>query len=257
MLATRTRDVGAPADRPRPGRLLRILLPGLLVVVWFALAGVGGPYFGRIDEVSSNDQASFLPANADATRVGERFIDFVGDSQIPAIIIVDSNAPLGEETLKSLSEKVASLTELDGVDGTSPLIPSEDGLAAQAFVPLSTTAEIGDTVDAMRDTLRVGLPDGVSPQEAQELLRAGRAVIVDVRTKAERQAAHIPGSTHLPLDELRDRAGTLPRDKTIICQCASGMRSASAAKQLTGQGFTTLNLNGGIGGWQAAGLPTK
>ena len=162
MLATRTRDVGAPTDRPRPGRLLRILLPGLLVVVWFALAGVGGPYFGRIDEVSSNDQASFLPANADATRVGERFIDFVGDSQIPAIIIVDSNAPLGEETLKSLSEKVASLTELDGVDGTSPLIPSEDGLAAQAFVPLSTTAEIGDTVDAMRDTLRVGLPDGVT-----------------------------------------------------------------------------------------------
>ncbi len=167
MAATRPRPVDAhdgarAASSPRPGRLLRILLPALLVVVWFAAAGVGGPYFGRVDEVASNDQASFLPASADATLVGERFIDFVGDSQIPAIVIVNSDSALDETTLKSLADKVASLTDLDGVDATSPLIPSEDGLAAQAFVPLSTDADIGDLVTTVRDTLREDLPEGVT-----------------------------------------------------------------------------------------------
>lgn len=103
----------------------------------------------------------------------------------------------------------------------------------------------------------LGMPDSISPQDAQTMLKAGNAVLVDVRTPAERKSAHIPGSTHLPLDELAQRAATLPKDKTIICQCASGMRSASAAKQLAAQGYTTLNLSGGIAGWQAAGLPTK
>ena len=40
-----------------------------IIVAWLAVAGIGGPYFGRIDEVSSNDLATFLPANADSTRV--------------------------------------------------------------------------------------------------------------------------------------------------------------------------------------------
>ncbi|RJF71894.1 MULTISPECIES: rhodanese-like domain-containing protein [Deinococcus] len=103
----------------------------------------------------------------------------------------------------------------------------------------------------------LGLPDGVSPQDAQAMVKTGSALILDVRTSAERQAAHIPGSLHLSLDELGRNAGKLPKDKTIICQCASGMRSAAAAKQLAAQGFTTLNLKGGLGGWQRAGLPTK
>lgn len=103
----------------------------------------------------------------------------------------------------------------------------------------------------------LGLPGGISAQEAQALVKAGNAVILDVRTPAERKAMHIPGSTHLPLDDLSGKASKLPKEKTIICQCASGLRSASAAKQLAAQGFTTLNLSGGIASWQAAGLPTK
>lgn len=145
----------------RPSRVLRILLPALLVLSWLTAAAVGGPYFGRIDEVSSNDQASFLPASADATLVGERFVDFVGDTQIPAIVIVASDSALDESTLASLSEKVAAIADIEGVDGVSPLIPSEDGLAAQAFVPLSTEAEVGDLVETIRESLRDGLPDGV------------------------------------------------------------------------------------------------
>lgn len=155
---------GQPPPRDegrRRSRVKSILLPALLVAIWFVAAGIGGPFFGRIDEVSSNDQASFLPASADATLVGERFIDFVGDSQIPGIVIVTSDTPLGDPTLQELTDTLAALTDIDGVDGTSPLLPSEDGLAAQSFVPLSTDSDIGDVVNSMRDALRVELPDGV------------------------------------------------------------------------------------------------
>jgi rhodanese-related sulfurtransferase len=49
----------------------------------------------------------------------------------------------------------------------------------------------------------------------------------------------------------------LPKDREIICVCASGSRSSSAARQLTSSGYNVLNLSGGMGQWQRAGLPVK
>ena len=50
-----------PRTVPRVPFWLRWLVPVLLVLTWLAIAGIGGPTFGRLEEVSSNDQASFLP----------------------------------------------------------------------------------------------------------------------------------------------------------------------------------------------------
>ena len=50
-----------PAATGRPPRGLRLGLAAALAVVWFAVLGLGGPVFGRIGDVSSNDQATFLP----------------------------------------------------------------------------------------------------------------------------------------------------------------------------------------------------
>jgi len=46
-------------------KYIRVLIPSFLIVVWFAIAGIGGPYFGKISEVASNDQSTFLPASAE------------------------------------------------------------------------------------------------------------------------------------------------------------------------------------------------
>jgi len=44
----------------------------------------------------------------------------------------------------------------------------------------------------------------------------------------------------------------------VILYCDSGNRSAKAAAALRGQGYTrVLNLSGGIGAWQQAGLPVE
>ena len=61
-----------------PTRWLRIGIPVLLVLIWLVGGSVGGPYFGKIDEVATNDQSSFLPSSAESTQVQDRLADFTG-----------------------------------------------------------------------------------------------------------------------------------------------------------------------------------
>lgn len=98
--------------------------------------------------------------------------------------------------------------------------------------------------------------DRISPQEAQNRSKAG-ALIVDVRSPLERKTVQIPGSRAFPLDQLAENWSKLPKDREIICQCASGIRSSQAARFLTQKGLKVSNLSGGISAWQAAGLPVK
>lgn len=90
-----------------------------------------------------------------------------------------------------------------------------------------------------------------SAAEAAERHRAGGAVLLDVRTDAERAASHIPGSVHIPLHELKNRLGELEKYKgrEIICYCRSGNRSRTAVSMLGGQGFDVANMSGGIMRW--------
>ena len=51
----------------QPTRWLRIGIPSLLVLVWLVVGSVGGPYFGKVDEVATNDRSSFLPESVIVT----------------------------------------------------------------------------------------------------------------------------------------------------------------------------------------------
>src|SRR5690625_5501806 len=135
----------------------------LYSLVWWTAAGIGGPYFGKVNEVASNDQTTFLPESADATQVQELQGEFTDSEGIPAIVLVVAENPLIEDQLTQISELVETTAELDGVeDEVSPAIPSEDNLAAQAFVPIDIDADTGDVVAALGDELRSGAPDGVT-----------------------------------------------------------------------------------------------
>lgn len=83
--------------------------------------------------------------------------------------------------------------------------------------------------------------------DIEGLLAAG-TVLVDVRTKAEYDAGHIPGAVHIPLDELRARLDALPRGEDagpVYLYCRSGQRSYMAARVLAGHGRTVRHLAGG------------
>ncbi|WP_082353494.1 MMPL family transporter [Corynebacterium deserti] len=142
---------------------MRIFLPALLILVWLVGAGIGGPYFGKVSEVSSNSQTTYLPESADATQVQEQLGDFTDSESIPAIVVMVSDEPLTPQDIAQLNEVVAELSELDIVsDEVSPAIPSEDGKAVQVFVPLNPSAELTESVEKLSETLTQQTPDYVA-----------------------------------------------------------------------------------------------
>lgn len=144
-------------------RWLRILFPAFLIIAWLAGAAVGGPYFGRVDEVSSNEQANYLPSSSDAAKVQELIGEFRTSDDIPAIVLFSSEDPLSEAQVSAITEQIADLSSIEGIgDEVSPAIPSDDGLAMQVFVPIDAESSIGDVVNQLSQTLRESAPDGVA-----------------------------------------------------------------------------------------------
>ncbi|HMP76296.1 MAG TPA: rhodanese-like domain-containing protein [Kiritimatiellia bacterium] len=71
-------------------------------------------------------------------------------------------------------------------------------------------------------------------------LRAEGGRVIDVRTASEFAAGHLPDAINVPLGELSERIASVAPDKTqpLLLHCASGARSAAAAKILKDLGYT-------------------
>ncbi|KYJ97604.1 MMPL family transporter [Microbacterium sp. CH1] len=154
-----------PPTRARTRRhsWLRVFLPVALILVWLAGASFGGPLFGKVDEVSSNDQTTYLPESADATTVQQLLGEFTDSDAIPAIAIFTSDEELTPSELEAISDAVADAPDVEGVaDDVSPALPSEDGRAVQAFIPIDGDAELSDATTALGDELRAAVPDGIT-----------------------------------------------------------------------------------------------
>ena len=74
-------------------------------------------------------------------------------------------------------------------------------------------------------------------------------IIIDVRSETEFYSGHIENSLNIPLGDLPSKLDYLKdKDQAIITCCASGIRSAGAAKLLSDKGYTNV-VNGG--GWSS------
>lgn len=98
----------------------------------------------------------------------------------------------------------------------------------------------------------------LSAVELSEKLKNGkRPVVLDVRQRDEYRSGHIAGAKLVPLNELSRRMKELPQDREIVCVCASGNRSSSATRMLTGAGYRAINMKGGMAAWRRASLAVK
>lgn len=98
----------------------------------------------------------------------------------------------------------------------------------------------------------------ISAAEVGEKLKNGkRPLVVDVRQPHEYQGGHINGSKLIPLNELPRRLNDLPKDREIVCVCATGNRSRTATKMLLRQGYNAVNMQGGMMSWARSRLPVK
>ena len=91
----------------------------------------------------------------------------------------------------------------------------------------------------------------------EKLKNAKRPLILDVRQPDEFRSGHISGAKLVPLGNLKNSLTDLPKQREIVCVCASGNRSRSAARMLVSEGFQVLNMQGGMSAWQQANLPVK
>jgi len=150
-------------ERTRRHSWVRVLIPVALILVWLVGAGLGGPLFGKVDEVSSNDQTSYLPESADATQVQKLLGEFNDSDAIPAIAVFVADDELSESDIETISDAVADAPSVEGVsEDVSPALTSDDGKAIQAFIPIEGDAELADAITALGDQLRDSAPEGVT-----------------------------------------------------------------------------------------------
>ncbi|HEX2161372.1 MAG TPA: molybdopterin-synthase adenylyltransferase MoeB [Thermoleophilaceae bacterium] len=104
----------------------------------------------------------------------------------------------------------------------------------------------------------------VDPREVHDLLGNGHrngTVLVDVREQHEFEEAHLPGAVHVPRGHLESRIEGAAGDKSsrVILYCASGNRSALAAKTLAEElGYERAeSMTGGITLWKDRGYDVE
>ena len=108
----------------------------------------------------------------------------------------------------------------------------------------------------MAGMIAANVVQGLCPTTHWELLSDKNlddspALILDVREPKEYQKAHVAGALHIPLGQIRERLGELPRGREIWVHCAGGQRSYYATRILQQNGFKALNLSGGFTLYQA------
>ena len=98
----------------------------------------------------------------------------------------------------------------------------------------------------------------IEAQELKDELSNGRRpYLLDVREPVEFRHGHIAGAKLIPLGELSVRLEELPKNREIICICATGHRSVPAVRKLTAAGYTAVSLKDGMIAWQKARLPVQ
>ncbi|WP_306321625.1 MULTISPECIES: MMPL family transporter [unclassified Streptomyces] len=139
---------------PRTHRRARWLVPIVLLFGWLAIGGTLGPYAGKLGEVATNDQAAFLPRNAESTRVIEAQRAFSEDETLPAIVVwtADGGGRVDGDQRAAATGALASLKGEPGIVGqVSPALPSKDGEALEGVVQLRP--DLGDRLAPTLDEI--------------------------------------------------------------------------------------------------------
>jgi sulfur-carrier protein adenylyltransferase/sulfurtransferase len=105
---------------------------------------------------------------------------------------------------------------------------------------------------ASDDAAEAAAGSAITPCELRDLLDAGKVALIDVREPAEWEINHIDGAQLIPNSLISSGEGLsrLPRDRTPVLYCKTGVRSAEALIAVRNAGFAdAVHLQGGIVAW--------
>jgi adenylyltransferase/sulfurtransferase len=95
-------------------------------------------------------------------------------------------------------------------------------------------------------------PLEISAREAHALRQADPAgtMIIDVREPFELAICRLPDAEHIPMRQIPERVGELPRDRHLLILCHAGGRSLRVTEFLRARGLNSVtNIAGGISAW--------
>lgn len=101
--------------------------------------------------------------------------------------------------------------------------------------------------------------EAVDTGELLRRLEAGEIVVIDVRPSPEYAAGHLPGAVHLPLDELTERLGEVPRGREVVAYCRGRycVLAHDAVRMLAAHGLRARRAVDGALEWRLAGHLTR
>jgi len=111
------------------------------------------------------------------------------------------------------------------------------------------------------DALQAGFAEDqkllITPTELAEQIAHGEARILDIRTREEFDAVHLPGSRHFTQEMMQEVLASWPKDSLIVLVDHQGARSLDAAAFFAGHEFTNIKgLRGGIDAYSAEADPS-
>jgi putative drug exporter of the RND superfamily len=150
-------------DRPR-------MLPAgrrakwVILLLWLAAAGALGPYQAKLQQATTNDPASFLPASAESTKVVETLRQrFANGRTTPALIVWRRDGGLTDLDRRTISAVVTSIRKLR-LDETLPPPPAtftRDTAVAAVPITAQDIDRIRPAVEQTRSLVQRDRPPGL------------------------------------------------------------------------------------------------
>jgi RND superfamily putative drug exporter len=157
-----------------------------VLIVWIILGAVGGPSVGKLSQVQDNDNADFLPKQAESTLVQNEAAKFVDSKALPYFVLVQRNSGITADDIAKVKQFQAKLPSLDLGDGKklgdylttpiAPAIPSEDRKAL--LITVQTNGDRADEVVKSGDTVLFAVADTMRTAIKQDLTPSGLQVYV-------------------------------------------------------------------------------
>lgn len=135
----------------------------IVLVLWLALLAGFGPFAGQLSSVENNEQASWLPGDAESVEVLTLAQPFRARSEVPAIVVYEKPGGIDEADLAVIAGHARRFAELDLVESevVGPVVSGEPTPeAAQVIVPVKAGDDIMEKLPGVVDQLRGIAGDG-------------------------------------------------------------------------------------------------
>ncbi len=238
----------------RQGRMVADVIMGRRVsdrpVVGTAIVGVFGLQVAATGWNEKRLQAAGRPYRAIHTHPFSHASYYPGADAMTLKLLVDprTDAILGAQGVgrSGVDKRIDVIaTAMAGGVSASELADLELAYAPQ----FGSAKDPVNMLGYVADNLHTGVTSTVQWHEVDAAAAAGH-VLLDVRTAGEHAQGAIPGSVHVPVDDLRGRLDEIP-DGPVLVYCAAGVRGHAATRVLRQTGREATNLDGGYKTWTA------